>query len=233
MFSKWYAMSHQRPVLKVLIADDHPLVLQGLIDVLRSYPDLHIVAQCKDGELAAEKIKALEPDIAILDMAMPGLTGVEVVASVRAFVRTKFVLLTASATDRQILLALDEGVSCILHKDGAFEEIIDGIRDAAAGRQRLSPSIADVVARNGGAGRSIPNPEERLTKREQEIVALVAKSLSNKEIARELHLSEGTVKIHLHRIFQKLHITNRTALATLMINNPDQLEFRTQDLVRR
>jgi DNA-binding NarL/FixJ family response regulator len=226
-------MSHQGPTLKVLIADDHPLVLQGLVDVLRSCPDLRIVAQCGDGESAAKTIKALDPDIAILDMAMPGLTGVEIVTSISAFVRTKFVLLTASATDRQLLLALAQGVSCILHKGGAFEEIVYSIREAAAGRQWLSPTIADVVARYSGSGRSAQNPEERLTKREQEIMLLVAKSLSNKEIARELHLSEGTVKIHLHRIFQKLQISNRTALATLVTNDVDQLELRAQNPIRR
>src|SRR4051812_29158318 len=217
-------MHNQKPVLKVLIADDHSLVLRGLVDVLGSYSDIRIVAECSNGEAAAKTIKALDPDIAVMDMAMPGLTGLEVITSVSPFVRTKFIFLTASATDQQIFLALAQGASGVLHKDGAFEEIIHCIREAAAGRQFLSHTVAEALARYSRSGASLKNSEERLTTREQEITLLVAKSLSNKQIARELNLSEGTVKIHLHKIFHKLQISNRTALAALVINQGGPLQ---------
>jgi len=218
-FSRWTCcMNNGRPIT-VLIADDHPLVLEGLIGILRPYPDIKIVAACGDGPSAVKAIRTFKPDVAVLDMAMPGLTGLEGLSTAGTSAHTRFVLLTASATDRQIVMALARGVSGILHKGGAFEEIVHCIREAAAGRQWLSSTVAEVVAQYRSCGHSLKIAEERLTAREQEIMLHVSRGFSNKEVARELRVSEGTVKIHLHKIFQKIGVTNRTGLAAVAINH--------------
>jgi two-component system nitrate/nitrite response regulator NarL len=221
-------MNTRQDTFTVVIADDHPLVREGLVGLLHSYPDLKIVAACGDGESAMRAIRTLNPDVAVLDMAMPGLSGLEIVAVLGSSVDTKFVVLTASATNRQIVMALAKGVSGILHKDGAFEDIVHCIREVAAGRQWLSSTIARALGQFRQSGQS-EIPEERLTSREQEIMRLVSRGLSNKEAARELGVSEGTIKIHLHRIFQKVGVTSRTALAALTISDRGPLSRRTAD----
>jgi two-component system, NarL family, nitrate/nitrite response regulator NarL len=207
--------------LSVLIADDHPLVLQGLVEILGSYLDIKVVAKCPDGYSAMKAIQAFSPDVAVLDMAMPGLSGLDVLSAMTASQKTtRFVLLTASASDKQVVTALARGATGILHKDGAFEDIVHCVREAAEGRRWLSSTISAMIERHGRSAQSPKNAKGRLTAREQELVLLVARGLSNKEIARELRLSEGTVKIHLHKTFQKLGVTNRTALAAVAVNNP-------------
>jgi len=165
-----------------------------------------------------EGIQTLAPDVAVLDMSMPGPTGLEILARIdMSAQRTRFVLLTASASDRQIVTALARGAMGIVHKDAVLRDLAHCIREAAKGRQWLSETMARRIASFRSRTPSVQGRQEQLTTREHEIMLLVSRGLSNKEAGRELDLSGGTVKIHLHNIYQKVSVANRTALAAMAI----------------
>jgi DNA-binding NarL/FixJ family response regulator len=212
-------MSNRHPLFgltSVLVADDHPVVLQGLVSLLRSCPDFNVVAECRDGRAAVKAIEQFAPCVAVLDMAMPGLNGLEVLLTIAGFAsKTRVVFLTAAATDNQILTALARGANGMLHKDAAADELTRCIREVAQGRQWLSKSMTELIARVSKRTPAAANGS--LSMREKEVMQLASTGLSNKEIGRSLNLSEGTVKIHLHNIYQKLGVPNRTTLTALAI----------------
>ena len=213
--------NRQRP-LSVLLAADHPAVLQGLVAFLRTCPEIKVVAECSDGIAALEGIQELTPDVAVLDMVMPGLTGLDVLSTIgRSAQETKFVLLTATASDRQIVTAIARGATGIVHKDAALEDLVRCIHEVAKGRKWLSTTIADKIAGYQSHSPALKHFEEQLTTREHEIMLLVSRGLSNKEIGRKLDVSEGTVKIHLHRIYQKGDVANRTVLTAMVLGHSD------------
>lgn len=188
---------------RVIIADDHPVVLAGLVALLRQINNLEIVAACADGESALKAILEWQPHIACLDVQMPGFTGIEVVEAARnAGSETKFVFLTGSVSPVEFAAALQCGALAIFHKDSASDELLEWFESHQA-----QSEDERVGSRNGEGG------ARHLTAREREIALLVARGLSNKHVAREANISEGTVKIHLYNIFQKLSISNRTELA--------------------
>jgi DNA-binding NarL/FixJ family response regulator len=209
-------MNRRHREISVVVADDHPIVLQGLVSLLRSYPETKVVAECRNGKDALEALKQFTPDIAVLDVAMPFLNGVEVLTQFGASARTKFVFLTATASDRQILSAVDRGAMGMLHKDTAPDELIQCIREVAHGQKWFSATVAEIISR--GHANSAGDLEGELTSREQEVMQLACTGLSNKEIARKLTISEGTVKLHLHKIYDKLQVPNRTALTARFIS---------------
>lgn len=190
--------------LRVIIADDHPVVLAGLVALLRQVSKIEILAACSAGRSALKEILELQPDVACLDIMMPDLTGTEIVeAAHRAGSTTQFVFLTGSATRDEFAAALKCGATAIFHKDSASDELIEWFE----GRQ--SEHVAgDFDSKSDDIGRT-----RTLTAREREIAILVARGLSNKLVARMANISEGTVKIHLYNIYQKLDISNRTELA--------------------
>jgi DNA-binding NarL/FixJ family response regulator len=204
--------------ISVLVADDHSLVRQGISGLLRSYPDITVVAECHDGTAALKAIAEFTPDIAVLDIAMPGLSGLEVLSMLATSPqRTKIVVLTATATERQLVTAIARGARGLLHKDVALDELIECIRAVAHGEKWLSATVAEVIASSERQPTTLKRVGQ-LSMREQEVMRLAATGLSNKEIARKLGLSDGTVKIHLHNIYQKLGVPNRTTLTALMID---------------
>jgi two-component system, NarL family, nitrate/nitrite response regulator NarL len=205
-----------KPV-RVFVADDHPLVLRGLRDLIASIRDFEIVGIATDGVQALDSIRQSDPDIAILDLAMPGLRGIEILRQVNLERRSvRIVLLTASIASEEILEAVAAGVFGIQLKENAPEGLIDCLRAVAMGR-RWIPTALVSGAMAEQAERQSPSSVEvaQLTGREAEIARLVADGLANKEIARRLDVTEGTVKIHLHNIFKKLQVTNRASLAGL------------------
>ena len=150
-------------------------------------------------------------------MAMPGLNGLEVLLAIAAFgSKTRIVFLTALATENQILTAMGRGAKGVLHKEVAADELTKCIREVAQGREWLSESMAELIAR---VSKQAPPSAtgNSLSMREKEVMHLVSSGLSNKEIGRRLNLTEGTVKIHLHNIYQKLGVPNRTTLTALAI----------------
>ena len=217
-------MNSLRPV-SIVLADDHPVVLHGMASILRSQADMTVAALCDDGIAAAEAIRTHRPEVAVLDIGMPGLNGLEVLSSMMAEGHeTKIVFLTASASDGQILTAITSGAKGIMLKDMAPDSLVDCVRQIAAGGTWFPADVVD-TAMEREMGRRVESKRlvERLTTRERQVVVSLCEGNSNKQIARQLSLTEGTVKIHLHNIYGKLGVTNRTALTALVIVYRDQL----------
>jgi two-component system, NarL family, nitrate/nitrite response regulator NarL len=210
-------MMHGSRPLRILLADDHPVVLSGLQALLRRIPGLEIIDAQSDGTGALKTIRTLEPDIAVLDILMPGLTGIEVLEAAESEgLPTRIVFLTASATDENIAAAVRGGAWAIMLKDSAPEDLVHCLNAVAAGERWLAPEVvAPALRREAERREDIAKIDSLVTPREREIAVLVARGLSNKEIARRINISEGTVKIHLHNAYNKLGVANRTSLATL------------------
>jgi len=204
--------------IKVLIADRHPVVVAGLMSLLGAANDFKVVARCYDGDKCIQAIRELLPDIALLDIFMPGVTGLEIlVAATSERLSTRIVFLTASAEDRDLIIAAAQGAYGVILKEAAPDVLVQCLRQVAAGRRFLplagsdSPRLQDLPVGNASG----ENVLMVLTERERQIMHLVAEGLSNKEVGRQLNVSDGTIKVHLHHIYQKLAISNRTALAAL------------------
>src|SRR5262249_48528514 len=179
-------------LISVVVADDPPVVLPGLVNLLRSCSDFKVVAECRDGRAAVKAIEQFAPSVAVLDMAMPGLNGLEVLLAIAAFgSKTRIVFLTALATENQILTAMGRGAKGVLHKDVAADELTKCIREVAQGREWLSESMAELIARVSKQAPPSANGNS-LSMREKEVTHLASSGLSNKEIGRRLNLSEGT-----------------------------------------
>jgi DNA-binding NarL/FixJ family response regulator len=202
---------------RLVLADDHPVVLAGLHGLLKGAGLFEVLTIASNGAAALESIRELVPEIAVLDITMPEMTGIDVLRAVEAEqLATRVVLLTASVKDEQIASAVRHGVWGIVLKDAAADELITCLHQVAAGRRWLPTEIVDAALQRDDA-RQAENAkyDAVLTSREREIAILVARGMPNKVISRETGISEGTVKIHLHNVYQKLNVANRTALATI------------------
>ena len=205
--------------MRVVLADDHPIVLGGLRALLLAEPGVEIVAAALEGAAALTMIRAHEPDLAVLDITMPQLTGLEVLEALAADdLATRVVLLTGSASDEQIATAVERGAWGLLLKESAPGTLIACLKAVAAGQRWLPEELVAPAIRRAAERRATDvRPERVLTAREYEIARLIAQGLSNKHIAHALAISEGTVKIHLHKTYEKLGgVMNRTSLAVLM-----------------
>jgi DNA-binding NarL/FixJ family response regulator len=209
--------------LRLLLADDHPVVLAGLERLLSVQPTFKIVATSDDGAAALKAIQELEPDIALLDINMPKLSGLDVLEALEASgVSTKTVFLTATATDSQLTKAVTHGAWGIMLKDSAADALLQCLEAVSSGERWLPADlIHPALQRDADRRESHVQLTEILTHREQEIAKLVAQGLSNKHIGKQVGISDGTVKIHLHNIYNKLGVSNRTALATLVQRTQD------------
>jgi two-component system, NarL family, nitrate/nitrite response regulator NarL len=208
------------PALRVILADDHPVFLNGLQALLQTDPMFEVVDTCKDGKAALQSILEKRPDLAVLDVSMPGCTGVEVLAELGdRGLSTRVILLTASAGDHEIVEAVARGAYGLMLKDTAADTLLECMRSVSVGRRWLPSDVVEAaVKREEGKRAKVSHLENALTVREREIVNLVAEGRSNKEIARQLGLTDGTVKIHLHNIYRKLDVTNRTSLTALALS---------------
>ena len=205
----------------VVIADRHPVVLQGLTNVLSAESGFKVVACCSDGTDCIEAIRSLVPDIAILDISLPGLTGLEILTIANfESLPTRLVFFTASVEDRELIVSAAAGAYGVILKDVAVEILVQSLREIADG-QRLLP--LPTVPREQGNVANRENVLTVLTERERQIMRLVSGGLSNKEIGRQLNITDGTIKVHLHHIYQKLEINNRTVLAALAISHNDMM----------
>ena len=209
----------------VVIADHHPVVLQGLTNILGAASGFEVVACCSDGTDCIEAIRSLVPDIAIIDISMPGLTGLEILAIANSeSLSTRLVFFTASVEDRELVISAEAGAYGVILKDVAPEILVQSLRQVADG-QRLLPLLPSdqTVPREQRNVAITENVLTVLTDRERQIMRLVSEGLSNKEIGRRLNIVDGTIKVHLHHIFQKLEISNRTVLATLAMLHNDSV----------
>jgi two-component system, NarL family, nitrate/nitrite response regulator NarL len=207
--------------INVVIADRHPVVLQGLSKVLAAHGDFNIVASCIDGKSCIAAVRNLVPDIALLEPSLPGWSGLEILSLVNSeSLSTRFVFFTASAEDSELLVSATAGGYSIISKEVAPEMLARSLRQVAEGRQLLPVLSSDqAVSRDQSA--TTENALAVLTSRERQIMRLVSAGLSNKEIGRRLNITDGTIKVHLHHIFQKLEISNRTVLAALAVSQHD------------
>jgi two-component system, NarL family, nitrate/nitrite response regulator NarL len=203
--------------VSIVVADGSPLFLCGLISILRSERDFDIVARCCNGIDSLQAIRDLSPDIALLDSSMPMASGINVLASaISEASRTRIVLLAAPA-ELQSILALANGAYGLVPRNVLPEVLIHDLRQVAAGRR-----LPIRASRPGEAGTTTDASEKALaglTERERQIAELVSAGLPNKEVGRQLNLTAGTVKVHLHNIFSKLAIDNRTALTALAVSD--------------
>jgi DNA-binding NarL/FixJ family response regulator len=201
-------MTEQR--IRILVCDDHPVVRSGLKGMIQSQPDLEVIAEAGEGAQAVALATRLQPDIVLMDLRMPGMDGVTATAAIKArHPGIHVLILTTYDTDADILRALEKGATGFLLKDEREDRLFDAIREAAGGRSPLAPGVASrLVERLRG------DADSHVSEREIEILMLVAQGRSNREIARELHISDSTVKAHMLHIFDKLSVDDRTAAVT-------------------
>ena len=202
--------------LRVLLGDDHTLVRHGLRKILEERPEWEIIAEVGDGREAVRKCVALKPDVALLDIAMPLLNGIDATQQiVRKVPETRVLVLSMHSDEAYVTRALQAGATGYMLKDSAGKDLLKGIASVAAGQAYFSPAIArlmldDYVRRVAGSG--VADRYETLSEREREIFQLIAEARTNKEVAELLEISPATVETHRARILQKLDIHNTAEL---------------------
>lgn len=200
---------------RLVLADDHPIVLDGLEQLFSVEPGFEVVARCRDGGETLRVLREQRPDLLILDIRMPGKDGLAVLRAIRdERIPTRVVLLTAALDDEQLVEAMDLGVGGVVLKETAPKLLVKALREVEAGGQWLesglvSRTLRKLVRRDAG----VREAEKVLTPRELEIVRMAGGGLRNREIADRLCITEGTVKIHFHNIYQKLKVNGRLELA--------------------
>jgi two-component system, NarL family, response regulator LiaR len=201
--------------ITVLLVDDHELVRRGVRAFLETRPDITVVAEAGSGEEAVRLAAEHAPDVALMDLIMPGMDGVEATRLLTArSPRTSVVMLTSYHDDEHVFPAIRAGALSYVLKEVGPEELADAVRKAAAGEAVLHPRVAARVVRElHGARRDEPNAFRELSDRELEVLKLIAEGLSNAEIASRLYVSEKTIKSHVSNILGKLHLADRTQAA--------------------
>lgn len=201
--------------LSLVLADDHPIILDGLEPLFQREGDLKVVARCHDGHEALRAVRQHRPDVLILDIRMPGLDGLSVLRELRQEgLPTRVVLLTAALDEDEVLEAIRLGVRGVVLKEMAPRLLVQCVRKVAAGEQwietgSLSRALDTMIRREAGA-REVAGV---LTPREIEVMRMATGGLRNRDIAERLSITEGTVKIHLHNIYEKLKVSGRLELA--------------------
>jgi len=201
--------------LRVLIVDDHALFRRGLQMVLKQEPDIDVVGEAEDGHEAIKKAQELMPDVILMDVRMPKRSGIEATQQVKDLLpHVKILMLTISDEEADLYDAIKAGASGYLLKEISIDDVADAIRSVWAGQSRISPSMASkllsefqAMAKRAEEQQQFPAP--RLTDREMEVLKLVAQGMNNRDIARDLFISENTVKNHIRNILEKLHLHSR------------------------
>lgn len=208
----------------IMLVDDHPLLRKGLRQLITLGDDMEVVAEASNGADAITLANEHDPDLILMDLNMQGMDGLETLRRMREDgISSRIVMLTVSDADEDVLNAISSGADGYLLKDMEPEEMLAQIERALTGKMVLSESVTQVLAT------AIRNPlvkqdieKDSLTQREWEILKLIAKGMSNKLIARELNISDGTVKVHVKHLLKKLHLRSRVEAAVWMINQQGQ-----------
>ncbi|MGD0855643.1 MAG: response regulator transcription factor [Dehalococcoidia bacterium] len=201
--------------IKILIVDDHPVVREGIGAMLKREPDFKIVGEAANGLEALEQARELSPDVILMDLRMPEMDGVEAITKIKeAKPEIKFIILTTYSDDEYIFKGIAAGARAYLLKDAPRDELFKAIRAVSRGESLIQPVVASRVL-DKLAELSRKNPgAETLSEREVEVLRLMAKGVSNSNIAEELSITQSTVKTHITNIFQKLNVTTRTEAVT-------------------
>jgi two-component system, NarL family, response regulator LiaR len=203
-------VSSPEPTIRLVLADDHWVVREGLKMYLAREPDFEIVGEAEDGMQAVRLARELKPDVVVMDLLMPGMDGIAATSAIRSQTPEVEVLaLTSVLEDEHVVAAVRAGAIGYLIKDTRGDELKQAIRSAAAGQVHLSPQAAARLMREVRA----PDSPEALTDRETDVLRLMAEGMANKEIARELKIGEGTVKTHVSNVLAKLGVQSRTQAA--------------------
>ncbi len=202
-------------VTKILIVDDHPVVREGIGAMLKRESDFKIVGEAANGQEAIDKARELSPDVILMDLRMPEVDGVEAITRIKADMPDiKFIILTTYSDDEYIFRGIAAGARAYLLKDAPREELFKAIRAVSRGESLIQPVVASrVLDKLAELSRKAP-ASETLSDREVEVLRLMAKGVSNKDIADQLSITQSTVKTHITSIFQKLAVTTRTEAVT-------------------
>jgi DNA-binding NarL/FixJ family response regulator len=196
--------------LRVLCVDDHPILRDGLELIIGRQPDMEIVGSAATGEEALDVFPTSRPDVTLMDLRLPGMTGLETIRAIRRLdSQARIVVLTMYQGDEDVYRALEAGAAACLFKDTLSKDLIRVIREVCAGGSHLEPQVKALLDQRART--------PALTAREVEIMKLVAEGLRNREIGRELHVSEETVGVHLRNIFAKLNVNDRTSAVSVSL----------------
>ena len=214
-----------RPI-RILIVDDHAMVRRGMRDFLELHDDLEVVGEAEDGAAAIARTAELSPDVVVMDLLMPLVDGIEATATIKAtHPDVEIVALTSFIEEARVVAAIEAGASGFLLKDADADDLANAIRAAAAGEVHLDPAVAGIVARRmraRGAAAGGTTPADALATlpaRERDVLAGVARGLSNRAIAEELGITERTARTHVSNILAKLGLASRTQAALLAVQN--------------
>ncbi len=213
--------------IKLLLADDHAVVRAGTRQLLERQPDFDIVGEAVDGEEAVRLTEELQPDVVVMDVRMPKISGVEATRRIKAEnSQVRVLVLTAHDDDEYVFALLQAGANGYLLKTAEIDELVKAIRTVAAGQSALAPAVVGKVVAQFTGGKTLldvlSHPQEEysgLTERELEILRLVGEGLSNKQIGKELFISDRTVQAHLSNIFAKLGVNTRTEAVMYAVRN--------------
>jgi len=208
--------------IRVLIADDHAVVRKGIQMITNTEPSILVIGEARDGADAVQQTRHLDPDVVLMDLVMPHKNGIDAIAEIKqSCPNTKIIVLTTFEDDERIEAAIGSGADGYLLKDADGEFLLQAIQSVYKGDMPLHPRIARHLFKNDSAQNNTKNEAanklDPLTEREREVLQLVAKGLSNKEIAQKLHLTTGTVKVHVSHILGKLNVSRRTEAAVLAV----------------
>jgi DNA-binding NarL/FixJ family response regulator len=196
--------------IRILTADDHAILREGIASLVKAESDMQLVGEASNGQEALEKYRMHRPDVTLMDLQMPGMSGVETIITIRnEYPKARIIVLTTYSGDVQVIRALKAGAQAYMLKGNVHRELMDTIRAVHAGQKRIPPEIAATLAEHAGEG--------DLSARELEVLGLVSRGNANKEIAARLNITEETVKSHIRRILDKLSANDRTHAVTIAL----------------
>jgi two-component system nitrate/nitrite response regulator NarL len=206
---------------RILLVDDHPLFRRGVAQLIATQPEFEVIGEAASGEEGVEMIRKLEPDMVLLDVDMRGIGGLQALRQIKELnIDTQVIMLTVSDREANLTTAVRNGADGYLLKDADPEELLEKLRQAARGEVVFTESLMAILVDAMRQDSPPPGNDETLTDRERQILHLIAGGKSNKHIARELGISDGTVKVHVKNLLRKLHLRSRLEAAVWVLKNP-------------